>query len=326
MSEEADRRRIHRAALRVGALVGVASAIVVAGGVAILVTVLMLSARPELHRGDGDGGPRGGDGAGDRIVVDVDHILPWVIGLGLLGVLLLALVAWVAARRAVIPLGAALRLQRRFVADASHEMRTPLTALTSRVQILERRYRRGEDIDETLAALRADATVMDDVLTDMLLTAEGASAPASPTPANDAIAAALRTIAPLAEAAGVAVRMTDATTALVAMPRVTLTRLCVALLDNAVQHTPTGGTVQIWSTSDTRTLQVRVRDEGPGISEADRERIFERFARGAESGRRRGFGLGLALVREAAAAVGGTVSIESTSPSGTTMTLQLPTH
>jgi signal transduction histidine kinase len=52
----------------------------------------------------------------------------------------------------------ALRLQRRFVADASHGSATPLTALTSRTQILERRYRRGEDLTDTLAALRADAS------------------------------------------------------------------------------------------------------------------------------------------------------------------------
>ncbi len=67
-----------------------------------------------------------------------------------------------------------------------------------------------------------------------------------------------------------------------------------------------------------------MRDGGTGIADADRERIFERFARGPESGRRRGFGLGLALVREAAEAAGGRIEIERTSAAGTTMLLWLP--
>ena len=325
MSDEADRRRVRRAAAHVGLLVGAASAVVVTAGVALLVAVLLLSARPELHH-NGEGGGRSGPPDGDRIVVDVDRILPWVVALGLAGVALLALVAWFAARRAVAPLAGALRLQRRFVADASHEIRTPLTALTSRTQILERRYRRGEDLTDTLAALRADASVMDAVLTDMLLTAEGTATDAEPAVVDAALTAAAATVAPLAEEAGVRVRVGQGDDAglRVRLPRVTLDRLCVALLDNAVQHTPAGGEVALSARSDGRGVAIRVRDGGTGIADADRERIFERFARGPESGRRRGFGLGLALVREAAEAAGGRIEIERTSAAGTTMLLWLP--
>lgn len=325
MSDEADRRRVRRAAAHVGLLVGAASAVVVTAGVALLVAVLLLSARPELHH-NGEGGGRSGPPDGDRIVVDVDRILPWVVALGLAGVALLALVAWFAARRAVAPLAGALRLQRRFVADASHEIRTPLTALTSRAQILERRYRRGEDLTDTLAALRADASVMDGVLTDMLLTAEGTATDAEPAVVDAALTAAAATVAPLAEEAGVRVRVGQGDDAglRVRLPRVTLDRLCVALLDNAVQHTPAGGEVALSARSDGRGVAIRVRDGGTGIADADRERIFERFARGPESGRRRGFGLGLALVREAAEAAGGRIEIERTSAAGTTMLLWLP--
>jgi len=327
VNDDADRRRIRRAAAHVGLLVGAASAVVVTAGVAILVAVLLLSARPELHR-DGDGGGRIGPPDGDRIVVDVDRILPWVVVLGLAGVALLSLVAWFAARRAVAPLAGALRLQRRFVADASHEIRTPLTALTSRTQILERRYRRGEDLTDTLAALRADASVMDAVLTDMLLTAEGTATDAEPAAVDAALTSAAATVAPLAEEAGVRLSIGaggDAGAGLrVRLARVTLDRLCVALLDNAVHHTPTGGEVALSARSEGTGVAIRVRDGGPGIADADRERIFERFARGPESGRRRGFGLGLALVREAAGAAGGRIEIERTSATGTTMLLWVP--
>lgn len=330
MSDEADRDRIRRAALHVGVLVGVASAVVVAAGVAILVAVLLLSARAEPHRdGGGGAGGRGPLPDGDRVVVDLDHVLPWVLVLGVAGVALLAALAWFAARRAVTPLADALRVQRRFVADASHEIRTPLTALTSRTQILERRYRRGEDLTDTLAALRADTAVMDAVLTDMLLTAEGSATDAAPAAVDAALAAAAATVAPLAEEAGVHVTVVPVSRGRDAevrarLPRVTLDRLCVALLDNAVQHTPSGGEVEVSAREAGRGVAIRVRDGGPGIADADRERIFERFARGPESGRRRGFGLGLALVREAAGAAGGHVEIERTSAAGTTMLLWLP--
>lgn len=328
MSGDADRLRVRRAALRVGLLVSAASALIVAGGVGILITVLISSARLDDHP-DGDEGR--GDGRhglvrpdGDRFVVDLDHVLPWVIALGILGVLLLGVVAWVAARRAVHPLADALRAQRAFVSDASHELRTPLTALTSRIQILERRRSRGEPIDDTITDLRRDARVLDDVLTDMLLTAEGAATPDDRCVVVEAVEAARRTVEPLAAEAGVTLRAETPDGLSAAIPAVTLTRLCVALLDNAVQHAPAGSEVAIDARTDAADVVVRVSDAGPGIDPADADRIFERFARAGEAARRRGFGLGLALVREAAQRHGGSIRIESTSERGTTFLLRLP--
>ena len=71
-------------------------------------------------------------------------------------------------------------------------------------------------------------------------------------------------------------------------------------------------------------MEIRVSDHGSGIDPADAERIFERFARGSETGRRRGFGLGLALVRDVLTRYSGRIEVESTSPSGTTFLITLP--
>ena len=317
-----DRARVQRSALRVGLLVGAASALIVTLGVAILVTVLVATARPEGHH---DGAPREPDG--DRFVVDLDHVLPWVVVLGALGVLLLAAVAWWASRWAVRPLADALRLQRSFVADASHELRTPLTALTGRIQILERRRRRDEPLDDTIRELRHDAAVLDDVLTDMLLIAEGDAAGADAAPPADVercARAAVQTIAPLATAAAVTTTLDIEGAPRARIPAATLTRLCVALLDNAVQHAPGGTEVALQARHVDGVVQIRVSDRGHGVAAEDAERIFERFARGGEVGRRRGFGLGLALVREAATRYGGSVRIEHTSPQGSTFLLTIP--
>lgn len=320
MTSAADQARVRSAARRVGALVAVGATVVIAGGVAILVAILLLTARPEDHHGAGPGRP-GRDG--DTIVVDLDGILPWVLILGVVGVILLAVVAWLAARRSVRPLANALGIQRAFVADASHEMRTPLTALSARVQILQRRHDRGEPLEPTIAALRADVSILDEVLTDMLLAAEG-SATGGDGEVMAAVETAVRTVAPLAETADVKLDVRANGTLAARMPQTTLVRMCVALLDNAIQHAPTGSRVSITADAEGAAAVIRVADSGPGVPAADRERIFERFARGPEAGRRRGFGLGLALVREAASAAGGSVAIEHTSPAGTMFRLTLP--
>ncbi|MDQ4214606.1 HAMP domain-containing sensor histidine kinase [Microbacterium capsulatum] len=329
MSGSADRDRVRRSARQIGLWTGVASAVVIAAGVGILIAVILSTSRPQ---GPGFGGPAGLPANPDHIVVDVDRVLPWVVVLGVVGVAVLGLIAWATARRAVAPLEVALRAQRDFVADASHELRTPLTAMSSRVQILQRRLRRGEPIDDALERLRRDTATMDDILTELLLAAQadqavadGAPVEAGSTDAAEAVRAAVELLQPIAEGAGVVLEQRAGAGLAVAAPAVTLTRLCTALLDNAVQHAPAGSAVTIAAGSGPAGyVEIRVADRGPGVRPEDRERIFTRFARGPETGRRRGFGLGLALVRDVATRYGGAVGIERTSAEGTTFLLRLP--
>ena len=107
-----------------------------------------------------------------------------------------------------------------------------------------------------------------------------------------------------------------------------LSRCLVAVLDNAIAHSPSGGTVDVTvSTGRTRrraaTAEIRVRDRGDGIG-GDPERLFRRFARDDDGTAHQGYGLGLALARDVASRYGGTISVESSSPHGTTMLIALP--
>lgn len=319
-----DTERVRRAARSVGLYVGVASAIIVTAGVGILIAVIVATSRREgaEHGGAPIGGDVGGR-SGDDLVVDLDRVLPTVIALGVIGVVLLSIVAWFAARRSVRPLGAALQAQRNFVADASHELRTPLTTLSSRIQVLQRRRDRDEPIDETIVELRQDAAMMSDVLTDLLLVAEGETGPAA-AEVSDSVSAAVASLRALAEDAGVTLVVEGAGASRVALPAVTLTRVLVALVDNAIQHSPAGAMVKITDVRDGATAAIRVTDTGSGITGIDADRVFERFARSSESGRRRGFGLGLSLVRDVAIRAGGSVEVEQTSSRGTTFLLRLP--
>lgn len=329
MSGSADRDRVRSSARQIGLWTGVASAVVIAAGVGILVAVILATSRPQGSDRI-SAGTRPDDfvlNDPDHIVVDVDRVVPWVIVLGVVGVALLGVIAWLTARRAVAPLEVALRAQRDFVADASHELRTPLTALSSRVQILQRRLARGESIDDALERLRGDAAAMDEILTELLLAAQPDDGPAerAVTDAPAAVHAAVELLQPLAADAGVTIAGTIEPALAVAVPAVTLTRMCTALLDNAVQHAPRGSIVSITGSADGRGFaQLRVVDRGSGVRAEDQERIFTRFARGPETGRRRGFGLGLALVRDVASRYGGSVAIERTSAEGTTFLLRLP--
>lgn len=320
-SEMSDRERVKHAAISVGAWVAAASAIVVVAGVGILVAAILLRSRVEGGEHVGERlGHHGG--SGDGLVVDVDRVVPLVLGLGVVGVIVLSLIAWFAARRAVRPLGEALRLQRNFVADASHELRTPLTTLTSRIQIAQRRLERGGDVAEALDQLRSDADAMNDMLTDLLMAAEGKVDTTAVAAVGEAVDAAVARLQPLADDSGVTLEIFSTDRA-VRMPLPTLTRILIAVIDNAIQHSPRGTSVTIAAATARDDVEIRVSDHGGGIDPADTERIFERFARGSETGRRRGFGLGLALVRDVLTRYSGLIEVESTSPSGTTFLIRL---
>ena len=321
-----DDARVRASARRIGLLVGISSALIIALGVSALIGVILATARPDRAPG-----PRPPDG--DHVVVDVDRVVPWLIVFGVVAVLLLGIIAWASARRSVQPLADALQLQRNFVADASHELRTPLAALVSRTQILERRRQRGEEIDGVIAKLRGDADAMGRVLTELLTAAateaadEQQNGPASRAMASEAarpVEAALERLEPLADERGVRLLSEIAPAGPVLVSETALVRACIALIDNAIEHSPDGAAVTVRCGVRDATVEIRVQDEGPGIAQQDLDRIFERFARGPETGRRRGFGLGLSLVREIAQGAGGSVRVERSSSTGTVFLLSLP--
>jgi signal transduction histidine kinase len=318
----ADRDRVQRSAVRTGMWVGIASAAVVTGVTATIIAALLFASRPGPH-------PHGrpGEPLGDRIL-DLDDVLPVVITVAAVGVVLLAVVAWYASRRASQPLAEALGVQRAFVADASHELRTPLTTLNSRIQLAEHRLRQGEDVESVLKDMRRDAAVMDAVLSDLLLAAETAGTREEDADAvasvRDALQDAATLIVPRGADRGVRIDISSPEDLLVAADPTALLRAVIALLDNAVRHSPDGAAVHLSAVAAGRRAEIRVADEGPGLGEIGAERIFERFARSPAASERRGFGLGLALVRDIANRFGGSIAVEHTSPQGTTFLLELP--
>jgi signal transduction histidine kinase len=202
--------------------------------------------------------------------------------------------------------------ERRFLADASHELRTPVTALLGNAEYLARH---GADA-EVVADVRADAVRLAR-LVDSLLALEraGGAGRGSERVALDELA---RTVAAERDENGrVALGSLDAVS--VAGDGASLGRAVANLVENGLVHGPVGGTVTVAVADGAGVARVSVTDEGPGPDPAARDHLFDRFWRGEEAGERPGSGLGLAIVAAIAAQHGGRVAVN-----GSTFTLELP--
>ena len=247
----------------------------------------------------------------------------------LAGILASIAVVLLFTRRSVQPLAQALALQRRFIADASHELRAPLTVLHTRAQMLARHAsdRDAHEIRREADALVADTRVLGDIVEDLLASATMSSGAVR----RDRIDLAAMTsevrdsMSAYAESVGVTLRCDTEGPAEMVGSEVALRRAVTSLVDNALAHEHRGGTVDLRVRRDGRNLSVAVIDDGIGIDPETMSTLFARFAHGdAHAGGRPSYGIGLALVREIAQAHGGDISVESTPGRGTTFTLTLP--
>lgn len=237
-------------------------------------------------------------------------------------------------RRSVRPLAQALALQRRFVADASHELRAPLTVLHTRAQMLARRASTadGGTIRSEVDALVADTRALSDIVDDLLASAT-MTAGERPRVRIDLASVAAdvhRSLAPYADALGVSFRFEKPSGTgpfEVIGSRAALRRALTALVDNALGHEHTGGAVDMRLSRQGSMISAEIADDGAGIDADTMVRLFTRFERGAEHATRTGrqsYGIGLALVREIAHAHGGDVKVKSIPGVGSTFTLSLP--
>jgi two-component system OmpR family sensor kinase len=201
--------------------------------------------------------------------------------------------------------------ERRFLADASHELRTPVTSLLGNVEYAARH---GADA-EVLAELRHDAGRLAR-LVDSLLALERAGETVAPghTLALDGL---VRAVAGPRDGSPVALGPVDAVT--VWGDEDALARALANLIENGLVHGPAGKAVTVTLRRSGDRALLAVRDEGPGPDPAEHERLFERFWRGDGAAERPGAGLGLSIVAAIAARHGGRVLVD-----GSTFTLELP--
>lgn len=254
------------------------------------------------------------------------------------GLVLATLAAAVLARRAVRPMAQALAQQRRFVADAGHELRTPLTLLSTRSQLLARRVRdttapaaqRDQLVERDAAGIVADTAALVAILEDLLTEADDRTpVPQVAVDLADVARSVVASAQAAAQQAGVTLR-TEVGTAPTTVhgAAAALSRAVSALVDNAVDHAT--GAVEVRLSRAGRSVVVEVLDDGPGIPSETLPRMFDRFSSDRrptpDTGARRHFGLGLALVSEIATRHGGSVSAENRRPPqpGALLRLSIP--
>ena len=199
-------------------------------------------------------------------------------------------------------LAQAIETQKRFTADAAHELRTPLAALQLQMQVLER-AQTPEDRLEALAQLKAGARranrLVEQLLTLARLEPEAAHGEAAPVRLDRLAASSVSDIEPLAVAKPVELRLGRIEPAVVAGREDSLRTLLDNLVENAIRYTPAGGRVTVDAWTDGEGPLLAVTDNGPGIPTEERQRVFDRFYRlpGAVAA---GSGLGLAIVKSIA--------------------------
>ena len=210
--------------------------------------------------------------------------------------------------------------QRQLVADASHELRTPVTSLRTNIEVLlsEEGELRGDDRRRLLEDVRAETEELTALITDVIELARGDELPAN---ADD-----VQLDHVVAEAVARARRRRPGTTfeaqlepTLVVGLSERLGRAVDNLLDNAAKHAPEGTVVEVVL----RGGELTVRDHGPGIPAEERPHVFDRFYRGASARGRPGSGLGLAIVRQVAETHGGTIAVEEAPGGGALFRLTL---
>jgi two-component system sensor histidine kinase MprB len=208
--------------------------------------------------------------------------------------------------------------QRRLVADASHELRTPLTAARTNVELLREGKLKDDDSRHALDEASTELAALSTLVADLVELARGTERQlrVEEVQLDDLVAGVVeRTKSRAPEATFV----TALSPTVVQADPVLLERAVGNLLDNAVKYSPPGAPIEV----SVRDGEVVVADHGPGVAEEDLPRIFDRFYRAAAARAKPGAGLGLAIVREAAEAHGGTATVES-SASGARFRLTLP--
>jgi signal transduction histidine kinase len=321
----------------------VVSAVTEAAGATDVRTVLIgaveyrLMTLPVRHPDAGPDGPLLGyvQVAGRLDIADAqqESLLATLLIFGGLGLAAALLVSVLVTRRVLAPIAAAAQRERGMVAKASHELRTPAAVILSSAEILEREGLVKPAGRDLLRGIAEESQRLGRLSADLLTVVKERSGDVerqvslAPGDARDVVRAAAERAAIMAQGRDVTVQTEISSRALRAsMDADRLLQLLLNLIENAIRHSPPGGSIAIGAAAHDGRAELWVDDEGLGIPDEERELVFSPFYRSPRdrSSRDGGSGLGLAIARSIAVAHGGTLVAESSPAGGARLVARIP--
>jgi two-component system, OmpR family, sensor kinase len=212
--------------------------------------------------------------------------------------------------------------QRRFLDDAGHELRTPITIVRGHLELLD--PERSDETEATRGLVLDEVDRMARLVDDMIVLAKAGRPDFLQLAEADAGILTDEVLDKVRALGDREWKLDERAEGAVFVDSQRVTQALVQLAKNAVQHTDPGDVIAIGSRRDADTVRWWVRDTGPGVPPEDAERIFERFQRGDRARGLDGSGLGLSIVRAIATAHGGDVLLDSSPAEGATFTLVIP--
>lgn len=217
-----------------------------------------------------------------------------------------------AINRLFVRLASAAAFQRRFMADAAHELRSPLTALSLQAERLDAQKLDTHEAEERLALLRSGIArtraLLDQLLNFARAQEEQIGEKQTPLSLQSVLRLVLEDLHPIAEAKSIDIGLTGTEDAFVCASETEITSIMKNLIDNALRYTPEGGRVDMLIETTANGSLFQIDDTGPGIPLEERERVFDPFYRMLGSNVA-GSGLGLSIVLATANRIGATIGL-----------------
>lgn len=258
-----------------------------------------------------------------------DHLITRLVLVNIIIVVAGGLLSYYFALRTLKPIEDAHEAQRIFAANASHELRTPITAMRSENEVaLMDQNLTLDDAKELLSSNIEELEKLTSLAEGLLRLAknEGGELEQENVAVTEIISEAMSRVAASAEAKNITLTLADSHKATVTGDKIGLTEALVTILDNAVKYSPEGAVVKVSSKTDNGQVSISVKDNGYGIEANDLPHIFDRFYR-AEASRTKqgagGYGLGLAIAKGIIEAHQGIISVASKPGKGSTFTITL---
>ena len=218
--------------------------------------------------------------------------------------------------------------ERRFTSDAAHELRTPLASIKTQAQVAQRatvEEERQQALRQINSGVDRATHLVEQLLTLARLDPATAALDFKPVNLCRLLEEVIADIAPAAHAKQIDIGMAECQACVLSGSEAALAILIRNLLDNAIRYTPVGGTVDAAVKCQQQRIVLTVTDSGPGVPEAERSRVLERFYRGAMEGQSSGCGLGLSIVKRIAELHGASLMLDaSESGCGLCVTVALP--